>query len=361
MEWFKGFVAVLIAIVFTACFIGVLHYTSFERQHSHNYSHEHSYQEDGRSSQVEPPLKTSIPVLDCIPTPNAPNICERPNKSSQNQGLSNADHYSQIVMAFFAFFGLIVGGYGLYFLWRTVEYTRKASKSAEETLTVANDTLDSTKRATRAELQPYLDAILTEKPLATVDDHDDYFLITVIGKIRITNKGKTPAIHMFGNFGFVIKTFISRGEVGKVGFSGTTESKSGCASRLGRSMLGHMEPYDYPIRFSVRFPKELFEGANGPPAPEKIRVGLGLRLSFTDQFASLEKVNGRYGRRVMEYEFGADVTREDVEPVPFLREVKPKAIDYPEEHNRLEPFIPHTYYSSGALDVIKMRELNPET
>lgn len=224
MEWFKGFVAVLIAIVFTACFIGVLHYTSFERQHSHNYSHEHSYQEDGRSSQVEPPLKTSIPVLDCIPTPNAPNICERPNKSSQNQGLSNADHYSQIVMAFFAFFGLIVGGYGLYFLWRTVEYTRKASKSAEETLTVANDTLEATKINSRRELRAYLsvqNVRIMGKASSPQGTND-----TLI-KFDVVNSGQTPAYNVIGsirawghyNGGLAIENLCEHGSLNAGGFT----------------------------------------------------------------------------------------------------------------------------------------------
>jgi len=236
-------------------------------------------------------------------------------------------------------------------IW-TLKETMKAGQKLSEQNAIAL-------KASKAEFQPYLDAVLAEKPIVTVYERDDCFEVSVRGNIIITNTGKTPAIHMFGNIGFVIDAFISHGIAGKIGYSGSTESKSSYSSRLGRSMLGQGESYDYPISFSARFPKVLFDGANFLPSPDKIRVGLGLRMSFTDDFVSSKKMLGRYGRRVMEYEFGPDVARSEVMPAPFLREVGPKKLDYPEEHNDLEPFLPHVYYSSGALGAIKMPDFKP--
>ena len=186
MGWFKGFVAVLIAFTFTACFIGVLHYTSFERQHSHDYSHEHSNQDNGGGNEVKPTLETPIPVFNGIPAPSAADICEGAEQNSPNQGLSDADHYSQIVMAFFTFGGLIIGGYGLYFIWRTVEYTRKASEDARNALT-------ESKKMTALVIQE-------QRPWIYIDRSVECdFAINENGVVRLTwfktiqNIGKTPA------------------------------------------------------------------------------------------------------------------------------------------------------------------------
>ena len=329
------------ALLFSAFIVMVL----YGPNRQDYYSSQHN-QNTATQSQAGTGIPSTITNVE--KTPSADNGSEEPDWQTR-------DNKAQIQMMRAAWVAVGMTGIGLIMIGFTLGYTRRAAISTSDTLGITQDDVDNSKRATRAELQPYLDAILIEKPLVIIGIEEDCLEVAVSGKIKITNKGKTPAIHLFGNVGFVVNTMIARGEVGKVGYSGATESKSGCFSRLGRSMLGSDEDFEFPITFRCRFPKELFYGVNEIPTPERVRVGLGLRLSFADHFIGPEKINGRYGRRVMEYEFGGDVTREDVEPVPFLREVKPKAIDYPEEHNRLEPFIPHAYYSSGALDMIKMR------
>lgn len=356
-----NFLAALIVMTCGFCFIAILHYTSFERHHTHDWPQEQSQATQEARNQQDIPDGALVPDTDRIKPLHSANPRQSTSAYSSKESLQHYDHKSQILMAIATIIGIVIAIVGLIFLWRTLVATQSAAQYTGETLKIAKDTLESSKRATRAELQPYLDAVLIKKPSVMIGVESDYFEIAINGKIKITNRGKTPAIHLFGNVGFIINVIISRGEVGKVGYSGTTEKQSGCSSRLGHSMLGQGDDFEFPIRFRARFPKELFDGANGTPTPDKIRVGLGLRLSFADNFVGPEKIDGRYGRRVMEYEFGPDVTREEVKPVPFLREVKPKAIDYPEEHNRLEPYIPHAYYSSGALDVIKMRKPLPDT
>ena len=143
MEWFKGFVALLIALTFTACFIGVLHYTSFEQNHTHDWPSNQTQAQQTTDNQYD--VKGIKPLS---PNKSLKSTSAYPNDNS----LQRYDHKAQIIMALIAFLGLMVAGVGLYFLRRTVVYTSEAASSTSKALEVARN-------ATKAEFQPYISTL----------------------------------------------------------------------------------------------------------------------------------------------------------------------------------------------------------
>ena len=255
-------------------------------------------------------------------------------------------------MAIATLFGLIVAIGGLVLIWRTLSATKKAATSASDTLEIAEQTLAASKEATRAELQPYIYASFKEGAMGVVE-YDEFFEIQANVVIEIENKGATPAKGLFMNFGGICSIPIINSD----GKSSTLKDLKQQTSTLGRSMLGAGESYCRDIRLSFRMIKSSLEGTKGLPDVMSMRLSLALRLSFTDDFIPMDKDKKRYGRRVMEFEFGDDCIRDTKRETPFLRDVPAKDVDYPHEHNKRQGNIfPHVYYSSGALNIIKAPE-----
>ncbi|MEE9347534.1 MAG: hypothetical protein V3U82_05015 [Robiginitomaculum sp.] len=151
MEWFKGFVAILIAFIFIACFIGVLHYTSFERHHTHDWP----------SNQTQ--TQQSVDAY------------------TSDSSLQHSDHKAQIVMAAAAVLGIFVASFGLFLIGKTLRATNKGTIAMHEAL-------EEAKNASYRELRAYLGVTVTVEPLKK----NKPACIT----IKILNFGQTPAYNV---------------------------------------------------------------------------------------------------------------------------------------------------------------------
>ena len=189
-----NFLAALTAVVFVACFIAVLHYTSFERHHTHDWPQEQSQTNQNGSNENDVVNNPLITDADRVKPFRPTNSSRNGNAYTSKESLQHDDHKAQILMAFFALLGLLIGAWGIYLLAKTMVATEKGAVAM-------NDALIEAKEATKAAW-----ASVENGRAWIVHDDVEYTSIDVIdgsGQIIRTdlqlvfnwkNYGQTPAI-----------------------------------------------------------------------------------------------------------------------------------------------------------------------
>lgn len=181
--------AASIVICGTFCLIAVMYFTSFERHHTHNWPSQTSYAEQETSDQNGVTNESSISPFDRNkPINSAPPSQTNPAYTNQ-QSLQHYDHKSQIFMAIFTGFGIVVALVGLYMIWRTLIYTGSAATAATETLKVAQKTIEETKIASANSLRAYVGVKAFNYHFRPMTDGRAAFSASAV----IKNFGQTPA------------------------------------------------------------------------------------------------------------------------------------------------------------------------
>jgi|GEM_PF-5902696 len=198
MGWFKGFVAALVAFVFTACFIGVLHYTSFERHHTHDWPHQHANHGSITGYEDNPSTYPPVTITDGSEAPLRAKPTQTNPAHTDDKSLEHYNHKAQVFMAVFAGLGLMIGALGLFFIWRTLGETKKAAIAASRTLDeatkatqAARDTLDS-ERAWLV-MCPGMNNFLR---MGGNDIDGQKFYRGIATNVGFLNAGRSPAINV---------------------------------------------------------------------------------------------------------------------------------------------------------------------
>jgi len=138
-----NFLAAIIVVMCGVCFIAILHYTSFQRHHSHDWPHKHQNSGDVSPHNDNVSSGTSISKFNGIEKFGSAEPSKTKNAYTNGNSLQHYDHKSQVAMAFFTLLGLLVAIGGLILIWRTLVSTQKAAQAAADTLQVARRTMKS--------------------------------------------------------------------------------------------------------------------------------------------------------------------------------------------------------------------------
>jgi len=310
----------------------------------------------GQNSSAERANPVPVPVGQAMQTPSTP-------ESQQEINWETRDQKAQVSMMWAAWAAVAMTFLGLYLVARTLHYTGRAAKSANDTLRVAQDTLEATLQSTRLELQPYLSIELLDVAFPPAQErpalHKTRFAYEFKVTIKITNTGKTPAENIFINAGSKATVLIrSRKRHGAapslVDFNVRSVDKSQSMSTMGQPSLSAGDHFTRELTPCAYVDRDEFANSEVDPLDAVARFAFALRVSFTDNFTEQGVGGKRYQRRVVVADFGHIREGADIQPVTIGLEVDPEDVDYPEEHNRNSeyPFMRH--FGSGALGAIKI-------
>ena len=200
-----NFLAAVIVVSFVMCFIAVLHYTSFERHHTHDWPSNQTQTQQITPNQNyvtnEAPITGTNGVKPLSPA--------KPRQStgaySGNNSLQHYDHKAQIIMAFGTLFGLVVALSGLYLIGKTLRATKVGTTAMQGALIEAKDATKAAWKAASAAQRTLENdrawVCILDTPHSVVDrftasygnGRTEHYTNAITFKIRVKNIGKTPA------------------------------------------------------------------------------------------------------------------------------------------------------------------------
>lgn len=341
----------------TMLLIAAMYFASFERHHTHDWPEQQSHSES-KTSPENDEVRRSSGLID----PNRP-VSDTNNKQyypahTNASSLQHYDHKAQILMAVFTAIGLVIGGAGLWMIYRTLIETGSAAVSAKDSLALERDN-------SRLELQPYITLqvkgfkkVPTTRTSNILGDRTEFGYIV---SVEIKNIGKTPAENMFINIGSRGTIMMSKGDIKTLNYSATSIDKEQHMQSMGAISLGAGYSYVREFRLSFIVPSDELEQFDTDPIKANTRFTLAFRMSITDNFTrKLGELNGRYQRRVFLFDYFSFTGLEDMTAAVAALEVPAEAVDYPEENNQGEYVFPLRHQGSGALGIIKPRGNNSE-
>jgi len=150
----------LIASVFimccTLCFIAVLHYTSFERHHTHDWPKEHSKHSQETTNPNKISNGTAVSILNRYESLDGAKPRQSYPAYTDYSSLQKDDHKAQIAMAFFTLIGLLIGGAGLIMIWKTLTATQDAASSAKNATSAAWEAVRVAKETAEQDTRPWI-------------------------------------------------------------------------------------------------------------------------------------------------------------------------------------------------------------
>lgn len=257
----------------------------------------------------------SAPIHEPVANPNQERDEWRTERDLEAQiDMAKWAKYMFYISSIMAFLSAV----GIFLILATLRETQRATKSARKATEAAWGAVDAAKLGVKAEFQPYISA--KKIPAFTVHSTKTDEFTEIIAKFEfgVENTGKTPATYLFYNIGAV----ISVAHQSQDGNNFKRLKYNLRQSSLITMSLQTEKTYAKSQTLVFKIPNEDFIDSKTAPNESPMRIAIGLRISFFDEFTD--------GRRVLIVDYGSNITSEtNIAPVHIKYDIA-EEVDYPE-------------------------------